>query len=45
MTQNSYLLKILRDNAVKEATPAWVEASETEKKGKSNIMERISLIG
>jgi hypothetical protein len=45
MAQNSFLLWILRDNAVKEATTAWVEASEAEKKGSHTSWKKISFIG
>jgi hypothetical protein len=33
MAQNEFMLKKLRDSAIKETTLAWVEASELEKKG------------
>jgi hypothetical protein len=40
MAQNSSLLKKLRDTAIKEATTAWVEASEAEKRGEPHIMKK-----
>ena len=40
MAQNAFLLRKLRDTALKEATTAWVEASQAEKKGEPHIMKK-----
>jgi len=40
IAQNALLLKKLRDNAIKETTKAWVEASELEKKGKPHQLKK-----
>jgi hypothetical protein len=47
MHQNAFVLKALRNKALKEATTAWVEASELEKRGephktKKEIIETIN---
>jgi hypothetical protein len=40
MAQNSFLMRKLRDTAIKEVTTAWVEASQAEKKGEPHIMKK-----
>jgi hypothetical protein len=40
MAQNSFLMRKLRDTAIKEATTAWVEALLAKKKGEPHIMKK-----
>jgi hypothetical protein len=40
VAQNALVLRKLRDNAIKETTKAWVEASELEKKGEQHKLKK-----